>query len=368
MATEILHENNGHGIRAMRTNAMNYSITSKIGTTRTPTNRPQSRTPMTTLTSTTAWRTCTESARTVHEFTVVIVPHFTFHGSSSERIQSSTVIFMGAPLWLVSFSTSTFSSCQSPSSSSTSSCSLSSTTRSSWQTCAAPLQKIIRTPWTPSPLTQGPARGLTGTGPQQPVVGASAALRWCDRLLKRNGLVPVDVTQSYMIATCGGNGTAKVVQVLDFFAGIVWCERSDAILGARGTHVGRWKTTVHSTADANHDYAPAGSKHPHERTNVKFVHHLTQSQNESNLKEWSMIWTMLILLPQTSTLLIRQLCCMCFEDNEAVIKMIIKGRSPTMRHVSRTHRVALDWLFDRINLDSKIQIKYIDTKNQLADI
>ena len=57
-----------------------------------------------------------------------------------------------------------------------------------------------------------------------------------------------------------------------------------------------------------------------------------------------------------------------FEDNEAVIKMIIIGRSPTMRHVSRTHRVALDWLFDRINLDTKIQTKYIDTKNQVADI
>ena len=56
-----------------------------------------------------------------------------------------------------------------------------------------------------------------------------------------------------------------------------------------------------------------------------------------------------------------------FEVNEAVIKMIIKGRSPTMRHVSRTHRVALDWLFDRSNLDSKIQIKYIDTKKKLAD-
>ena len=42
-----------------------------------------------------------------------------------------------------------------------------------------------------------------------------------------------------------------------------------------------------------------------------------------------------------------------FEDSEAVIKMFLKGRSPTMRHVSRTHRVALDWLFDRINLDSK---------------
>ena len=51
-----------------------------------------------------------------------------------------------------------------------------------------------------------------------------------------------------------------------------------------------------------------------------------------------------------------------YEDNEAVIKMVIQGRSPTMRHVSRTHRVALDWLFDWISLDSNIQIKYIDTK------
>ena len=57
-----------------------------------------------------------------------------------------------------------------------------------------------------------------------------------------------------------------------------------------------------------------------------------------------------------------------FEDNETLIKMIIKGRSPTMRHVSRTHRVALDWLFDRINLEPKIQTKYVDTKNQLADM
>ena len=34
------------------------------------------------------------------------------------------------------------------------------------------------------------------------------------------------------------------------------------------------------------------------------------------------------------------------EDNEAVFKMIIKGRSPTMRRVSRTQRVALDCFFD----------------------
>ena len=57
-----------------------------------------------------------------------------------------------------------------------------------------------------------------------------------------------------------------------------------------------------------------------------------------------------------------------FEGNEAAIKMIIFGGSPTLGHVSRTHRVALDWLFDRVNLDPKIQIKYVDTKNQLAGI
>ena len=57
-----------------------------------------------------------------------------------------------------------------------------------------------------------------------------------------------------------------------------------------------------------------------------------------------------------------------FEDNECVIKMIIKGRSPTLRNVSRTHRVALDWIFDMINLDPKIQIRCVDSKNQLADI
>ena len=57
-----------------------------------------------------------------------------------------------------------------------------------------------------------------------------------------------------------------------------------------------------------------------------------------------------------------------FEDNEAVKQMITRGWSPTMRHVSRTHRVASDWLFDRIIVDSKIQIRYIDTKHQIADI
>ena len=57
-----------------------------------------------------------------------------------------------------------------------------------------------------------------------------------------------------------------------------------------------------------------------------------------------------------------------FKENEAVIKVIIEDRSPTMRHVSRTYRVALDWSIDRINWDPKIQIKYMDTNHQLEDI
>ena len=73
-------------------------------------------------------------------------------------------------------------------------------------------------------------------------------------------------------------------------------------------------------------------------------------------------------LPQRGWFSHQEALLYMFKDNEAVIKMIIKGRSPSMRHVSRTLRVALDWLFDRINLDPKIQIKYIDTKNQHADI
>ena len=63
------------------------------------------------------------------------------------------------------------------------------------------------------------------------------------------------------------------------------------------------------------------------------------------------------LVPSNVQSASREALLYVLEDNEAVIKMIKKGRSPTMRHVSRTHRVALDWLLDRINLNPKIQIK-----------
>ena len=56
------------------------------------------------------------------------------------------------------------------------------------------------------------------------------------------------------------------------------------------------------------------------------------------------------------------------EDNDAVIKMCLKVRAPTMRHVARTHRVDVDSLLERIHSDTHIVIKYINTKLQIADI
>ena len=57
-----------------------------------------------------------------------------------------------------------------------------------------------------------------------------------------------------------------------------------------------------------------------------------------------------------------------FEDNDAVIKMCIKGRSPAMRHVARTHRIDLDWLWERMRTDPGVFIKYVGTKEQIADM
>ena len=64
-----------------------------------------------------------------------------------------------------------------------------------------------------------------------------------------------------------------------------------------------------------------------------------------------------------------------FSHQEALLYVFLRQRSSdqdeykwTMRHVSRTHRVALHWLLDRIKLDPRIQIKCIDAKNQLADM
>ena len=57
-----------------------------------------------------------------------------------------------------------------------------------------------------------------------------------------------------------------------------------------------------------------------------------------------------------------------FEDNEAVIRMIMKVCSSNLRHVSRTHRVDLDLSFERINKDSDVSIRHVCTTAKLADV
>ena len=63
-------------------------------------------------------------------------------------------------------------------------------------------------------------------------------------------------------------------------------------------------------------------------------------------------------IPSNVRFLQQEALLFVFEDDEAVIKMMIKGRSPIMKHAFRIYRVALDLLFDRINVDQKIQITY----------
>ena len=56
------------------------------------------------------------------------------------------------------------------------------------------------------------------------------------------------------------------------------------------------------------------------------------------------------------------------EDNDAVIRMIVKGRSPNLSHMSRTHRFDKDWLYERINVDRPSSIRCVPTTEQLTDV
>ena len=60
--------------------------------------------------------------------------------------------------------------------------------------------------------------------------------------------------------------------------------------------------------------------------------------------------------------------CVVYEDNDAVIKSVVKGRSPNLRHVARTHRVDLDFVWERLREDPGLSVHYISTKLQIADI
>ena len=55
------------------------------------------------------------------------------------------------------------------------------------------------------------------------------------------------------------------------------------------------------------------------------------------------------------------------EDNEAVIKIIKKARSMALRHLPRTHRIDLNWLFE-VCSNPRVNLRYVGTKQQIADL
>ena len=57
-----------------------------------------------------------------------------------------------------------------------------------------------------------------------------------------------------------------------------------------------------------------------------------------------------------------------FEDNEAVIKMVAKGRSPTLQYMCRTQRIDIDWLWERLRNEPGVCLRYVNTLRQIADM
>ena len=55
------------------------------------------------------------------------------------------------------------------------------------------------------------------------------------------------------------------------------------------------------------------------------------------------------------------------EDNEAVTKIIKKAKSMALRHLPRTHRIDLHWLFE-VCSNPRIRMLYVNTKQQVADL
>ena len=55
------------------------------------------------------------------------------------------------------------------------------------------------------------------------------------------------------------------------------------------------------------------------------------------------------------------------EDNEAVIKIIEEARSMALRHLPRTHRIDVHWLFE-VCANPQIRMLYVNTKQQIADL
>ena len=54
------------------------------------------------------------------------------------------------------------------------------------------------------------------------------------------------------------------------------------------------------------------------------------------------------------------------EDNTATITIVEKGRSPSLRHLNKTHRISIFWVAEVLR-NKDLQIKHCDTLLQKGD-
>jgi hypothetical protein len=67
------------------------------------------------------------------------------------------------------------------------------------------------------------------------------------------------------------------------------------------------------------------------------------------------------------TILDRTVTIKFYEDNQATIRMLESGKNPTLRHLGRTHKVDLAWLFEAFK-GERYDLRYCTSEEQAADI
>jgi hypothetical protein len=68
------------------------------------------------------------------------------------------------------------------------------------------------------------------------------------------------------------------------------------------------------------------------------------------------------------TVLGRPVDLILLEDNTATMQVLKTGKNPTMRHLSRTHRVNFSWLSEVFRKCDQVHIAYCNTNEQAADL
>ena len=103
----------------------------------------------------------------------------------------------------------------------------------------------------------------------------------------------------------------------------------------------------------------------HDRTWQPVVTKITGQT--SDLKEFSTFWTIMILFTQTSNFRIKKLCCMCLLTTKQWSRWSKREEAPHWDMFPEPTELLLIGCLTGSIWTSKIQIKYIDTRNQLAD-